>query len=70
MTQRPHVDQPQLEQMLRLAAAAGVCPRCPAHTRRTSRRTAENRLEVRCAGCGAELAVAAEQSPEPPRDLP
>ena len=42
MTHRPDVDQPQLDHMLRQAAAAVACPGCPAKTRRTTRRAADD----------------------------
>lgn len=70
MTRRPNVDQAQLEQMLREAGAATACPRCPAGTRRTTRRAADGQLEVRCVGCGRLLPVAPDPSGHAPRDLP
>lgn len=70
MTQRLDVDHAQLERMLREASAARACGRCPAGTRRTTRRAADGRLEVRCVGCGSLLPVAPDPSGHAPRDLP
>jgi|JI6StandDraft_1071083.scaffolds.fasta_scaffold628879_2 hypothetical protein len=70
MTQRPHADPAPLEHMLRQAAAAAACVRCPARTRRTTRRAADGQLEVRCAGCGSLLPVALRPREHAPGDLP
>ncbi|MBK8590553.1 MAG: hypothetical protein IPN77_15745 [Sandaracinaceae bacterium] len=68
MTQRPDVDQAQLEQMLRRSSLATACACCPAGTRRTTRRVADGQLEVRCVGCGSVLGTAPPASA--PGDLP
>ncbi|MBK8410177.1 MAG: hypothetical protein IPL19_19650 [Sandaracinaceae bacterium] len=68
MTQRPDVDHALLGQMIRESAAATACPRCRVSTRRTTRRTADGQLEVRCAGCGSVLTTASPASA--PGDLP
>mgnify|MGYP000968328780 CR=1 FL=1 len=70
MTHRPDVDQPQLDHMLRQAAAAVACPGCPAKTRRTTRRAADGHLEVCCVGCGGQLVVPPYDGFAARRDLP
>ena len=61
MTERPHVDEAQLEEMLRASAVANACPSCPEGTRRTTRRCADGSLDVRCVGCGAKLVAATSE---------
>jgi hypothetical protein len=68
MTQRPDVDHTLLEQMIRESSAATACPRCRVGTRRTTRRTADGQVDVRCVGCGRVLSSAAPAGA--PGDLP